>query len=30
MELHPIIWKQIVGVPFDADHDLKTSDKFMH
>ena len=30
MALHPIIWKEIVGVPLDADEDLKTSDKFMH
>ena len=28
--LHPIIWKEIVGVPLDPDVDLKTSDKFMH
>jgi len=28
--LHPIIWKQICGVPLDPDQDLKTSDKFMH
>ena len=30
MALHPIIWKQICGVPLDSDYDLKTSDKFMH
>ena len=30
MELHPIMWKQIVGEPLDPDYDLKTSDKFMH
>jgi len=30
MDLHPIMWKQIVGVPLDPDHDLKTSDKFMY
>ena len=30
MALHSSIWKAIVGVPLDADEDLKTSDKFMH
>jgi hypothetical protein len=30
MNLHPILWKQIVGAPLDPDQDLKTSDKFMH
>lgn len=28
--LHPTIWKSIVGVPFDLDEDLKTSDQYMY
>lgn len=28
--LHPIIWKEIVGIPLDPSRDLETSDKFMH
>ena len=30
LALHPIVWKEIVGVPLDPDEDLKTSDKFMY